>query len=521
MKFKLLFYFVLCIFITSCVVATKAQNNNSNPSKLFEQYKQNKENSILPDFSYAGYHNGEKEIPKIEDYKIFDVSTFGAIPNDTVSDKAAIQMAINAANKNGSGIVFFPKGSFLINEDSAGATSIVSNNSKIIFRGSGSGREGTELFMKYPLLPKSPAQMWTVPPIFIFTARGKDKKIGTVTKAAKVGDMELSLNSTSNIKPGDWIVLSMLNNDQDLINSELSPHMASPAWTYLINNGVDIKVYQQVSSVKNETITLKSPITYNINPKYKWEVELAANSEEVGIENIAFAGNWKDKFVHHRSWKDDSGFTMFQFSHCTNSWMTDCRFTNCNVAAVISQSANISVVNCRVTGNSGHEAIVSSGSTNVLMAKLVDESSMWHSFGASHGQMNTVIWRCAYPSTTCFESHSSQPRNTLLDCVEGGLMQNRGGGALENMPNHMQGLVLWNYQQTNEPIRDFEFWPAKNIWWKIPNPVIIGFSGGTSFKKDEVGYMESIGEKVSPNSLYEAQLELRVGRIPDWLKKLK
>jgi hypothetical protein len=146
---------------------------------------------------------------------------------------------------------------------------------------------------------------------------------------------------------------------------------------------------------------------------------------------------------------------------------------------------------------------------------------MWHSFGASHGSMNTVIWRCAYPSTTCFESHSSQPRNTLLDCVEGGLMQNRGGGSLENMPNHMQGLVLWNYQQTNEPIRDFEFWPIKNIWWKIPNPVIIGFSGRTSFKKDEVGYMKSIGEKVSPNSLYEAQLELRVGQIPDWLKKLK
>ena len=248
MKFKLLFYFVLCIFITNCVVATKAQNSNSNPSKLFEQYKQNKENSILPDFSHAGYHNGEKEIPKLEDYKIFDVTNFGAIPNDTVSDKAAIQMAINAANKNGSGIVFFPKGRFLINEDSAGATSIVSNNSKIIFRGSGSGPEGTELFMKYPLLPKNPAQMWTVPPIFIFTARGKDKKIGTVTKAAKVGDMELSLNSTSNIKPGDWIVLSMLNNDRDLINSELAPHMVSPAWTYLLNNGVDIKVYQQVSS---------------------------------------------------------------------------------------------------------------------------------------------------------------------------------------------------------------------------------------------------------------------------------
>ncbi|MEO5649875.1 MAG: DUF4955 domain-containing protein [Ginsengibacter sp.] len=522
MEIKIIFYAVLCIFIISCSVATKAQNNNSNPSKLFEQYKQNKENSILPDFSYAGYHNGEKKIPKIQDYKIFDVTQYGALPNDTISDKAAIQMAINAANKNGSGIVFFPEGRFLINEDADGPTSIVSNTGKIIFRGSGSGPGGTELYMKNPLPPKNPDQMWTVPPIIIFSARGKDTKIGDVVKSTKVGDFKIALNDTKNIKPGDWIVLSMLNNDPALLNAELAPYKASPAWTYLVDKGVDVKVYLQVAAVQNETITLKTPITYNIDPKYNWEVQLFANSEEVGIEHIAFVGSWKDKFVHHRSWKDDSGFTMFRFSRCTNSWMTDCRFTDCNVATAITQSANISIINCRITGNPGHEAIVSNESTNVLMAKLVDEASMWHSFGSSHGSMNTVIWRCSYPSTTCFESHASQPRNTLLDCVKGGLMQNRGGGALQNMPNHMKGLVIWNYTQTNASIKNFEFWPTSTKWWKIPNPIIVGFAGnGTTFEKGQVGYIESTGKWVTPNSLYEAQLALRLGQIPDWLKQLK
>ncbi|MEO9022849.1 MAG: DUF4955 domain-containing protein [Ginsengibacter sp.] len=521
MKSKIIFFTVFCFFITGCSVATKAQKENSNPSKLFEQYKKDKSKLILPDFSYAGYHNGDKEIPKSEDYKIFDVTQYGALPNDTISDKAAIQKAIKAANKNGSGIVFFPKGRFLINEETDSATSIVSNNGKIILRGSGSGPGGTELYMKKALPPKNPDQMWTVPPILIFTAKGKDVKIGRVVKPAKVGDFKITLNDTKNIKSGDWIILSMLNNDPALIDAELAPHKASPAWAYLVNKGVDVKVYHQVAAVQNETITLKNPITYNIDPKYNWEVQLFANSGEVGIENIAFVGNWKDKFVHHRSWMDDSGFTLFRFSRCTNSWMTDCRFTDCNVAAVITQSANISVINCRVTGNPGHEAITSNGSTNVLMAKLVDEASMWHSFGSSHGSMNTVIWHCTYPSTTCFESHASQPRNTLLDCVEGGLMQNRGGGALENMPNHMQGLVMWNYHQTNPAIKDFEFWPPNNIWWKIPNSVIVGFTGGSTFEKDQVEYMESIGKRVTPNSLYEAQLELRLGQEPVWLRRLE
>ena len=82
-------------------------------SKIFEDYK--KDRSILPDFSYVGYHNGEKKIPKISDYKYFNVTDFGAKPNDGKSDKVAIQLAIDAAKKNGSGIVFFPKGSFLVN----------------------------------------------------------------------------------------------------------------------------------------------------------------------------------------------------------------------------------------------------------------------------------------------------------------------------------------------------------------------------------------------------------------------
>ena len=497
-----------------------AQNETKNESALFEKYKNDR--SVLPDFSYVGYHNGGKEIPDIKNYKVFDVTKFGAIPNDDISDKVAIQKAIQAANKNGSGIVFFPKGRFLINEKTDSSTSIVSNNSKIILRGSGSGAGGTELYMKEPLLPKNPDQMWTVPPIFIFTARGKDAKVGTVVKPAKVGDFKLTLNTAKNMKPGDWIILSMLNNDTALINTELAPYKPAPTWTYLIEKGVDVKIYHQVKEVKNETITLQTPVTYNIDPRYHWEVKLFANSEEVGVEDIAFVGNWKDKFVHHRSWKDDSGFTMFRFTRSTNSWMRNCRFTDCNVAVIVTQSANISVINCIVTGNAGHEAIVNNGSTNVLMAKVTDEASMWHSFGSSHGAMNTVIWRSSYPATTCFEAHASQPRNTLFDLVKGGLMQNRGGGALENMPNHMQGLVLWNYTQTNAPVKDFEFWPPKNIWWKIPNPVIVGFAGnGTTFNKEQVGYLESNGKWVSPNSLYEAQLTLRLGKVPAWLEKLK
>ncbi|SHG14601.1 Right handed beta helix region [Flavobacterium fluvii] len=489
-------------------------------AKIFEAYK--KDRSLLPDFSYAGYHQGEKNIPNITDYKYFDVTDFGAKPNDGKSDKIAIQLAIDAANKNGSGIVFFPKGRFLVNEDGDLTNSIISKKSNIIFRGSGSGPGGTELYMKNNLPPANPTQMWTVPPLFIFTSSGSDKKIGQVTAAASVGDLTIQVNTTEGLAAGDWIMLKLLDNDKDLIASELKYNKVEPEWTNLVEKGISVKVFYQIKNIKKGKLTLYAPISYPIDPKYNWEVYKYANSEEIGIEDIAFVGNWTEKFVHHRSWKDDSGYTILNIRKTTNSWMKNCRFTNCSVAATIGQSANITVVNCKIDGNAGHQAINSNGSTNVLIANCVDEASQWHSFGSSNGSMNTVIWKCTYPATTCFESHSSQPRNTLLDDVEGGLLNGRAGGAMENMPNHMQGLVLWNYKQTNEPVKDFEFWPPSAVfeWWKIPNPIIVGFtSKGTTFKMEQLGQSESIGTAVEPASLYLAQLKLRLGKLPKWIKE--
>jgi len=484
-------------------------------SQLFEAYQKDKSNAILPDFSYAGYRSGEVAIPDIKSYKVFNVVDFGAKPNDDVSDQNAIQMAVLAANANGSGIVFFPKGRFLVNEDTAQVKGIVSKGSKIIFRGSGAGPGGTELFMKEMLAPVNPQQMWTGRPMFTFTAGGKDIEIGQIQQIANIGDFELTLDKIGALREGDWIVLKMLNNSTELINETLAKHELNPNWKDLINKGVNVSTYYQVVKIKGQTIRLHAPIAIKIDPKHKWTVAKFANAEEVGVEDIAFVGNWKDKFVHHRSWEHDSGYHLLMFSRLTNSWVRNCRFTDCNVAAIVGQSANISIINCEVTGNGGHEAITANHATNVLLANLKDEASQFHSFGSSHGAVNTVIWRCTYPSTTSFESHANQPRNTLLDNVTGGLYYNRGGGAIENLPNHLQGLVFWNYTQTNAPIKDFNFWPEDKeyVWFKIVQPIIAGFtSKGTTFKTENLGYLEGLDQKISPASLYEAQLQLRLGQ---------
>lgn len=513
-------YKIYFLFFTLSVY--KGYCQEVKPSQLFESYKKDKTNSLLPDFSYAGYHAGQKSLPDNKTDKIFNVLDFRAKPDDDISDREGIQAAIAAANKNGSGIIFFPKGRFLVNEDSTAAKGIVSTGSNIIFRGSGSGPGGTELFMKYPLLPEDPAKMWTSPSMFAFTTIAADDKIGDVVESSEIGQFKVRLNSTTNLKVGDWVAIKMLDNSPSLINEELAPNTADSAWTYIHKKGVDVCMYYRIVDIKNKYIYLHAPLAYKVDVKYSWTIYKFSNAEEVGIENIAFTGNFKDKFVHHSSWKHDSGFSLFEFSKCTNSWMQNCRFTDCSVAALVKQSANITIANCLVNGTAGHEAIISNHSMNVLFANLEDKASQWHSFGSSHGAINTVIWHCSYPSTTCFEAHASQPRNTLLDNVRGGLMQNRAGGAMGNMPNHLRGLVFWNYTQTNKPVQDFEFWPKNNKWWKFVTPTIAGFQGsGTTFKTEQLAYIEGLNQVVSPASLYEAQLLLRLKAMPEWLIQLK
>lgn len=61
---------------------------------------------------------GEWEIaPKVEFWKdnLFDVTQFGAVPNDGIDDSSAIDKALAAAAQNGGGIVYLPRGRFQYN----------------------------------------------------------------------------------------------------------------------------------------------------------------------------------------------------------------------------------------------------------------------------------------------------------------------------------------------------------------------------------------------------------------------
>ena len=72
------------------------------------------------------------------------------------------------------------------------------------------------------------------------------------------------------------------------------------------------------------------------------------------------------------------------------------------------------------------------------------------------------------------------------------------------------------------PAGVFDWWRIGFKGWKFLPPVIVGFHGEPlNFVQEQVKLDESNGTPVEPQSLYEAQLEKRLGFVPAWLKALK
>ena len=153
--------------------------------------------------------------------------------------------------------------------------------------------------------------------------------------------------------------------------------------------------------------------------------------ENVGIEDLTFKGNSKSNFSHHDSWEDDGAFKPLGMTRLTNSWLRRVRFTSVSEACSVTNCANVSVYDVIFDGNRGHSSIRSQVSTRVFIGATTDRSNgylvdnasafvegagQYHAVGVSKPAIGTVLWRNTWGSDSCFESHATQPRATLIDC---------------------------------------------------------------------------------------------------------
>ena len=230
---------------------------------------------------------------------------------ELTNDKSAYRTA-NPKNNGVNAVIYFPPGRYILhseadNEDDGSAAS----PSKIIrVRGSnivlkGAGMDETVLVMKDPNLPKDENVMYSSPTMLEFKHDSGPAKLTDVTADAPAGAFQVQVASTSGIKTGDWVCLWLKNNDSELIAQELYPYSAQSYMTDILNNGVQVMEYHRVAGISGNTITFNEPIMKAVEAKWNWEIRSYPHYENIGIEDLAFEGNAKDRFDHHLSWEDD------------------------------------------------------------------------------------------------------------------------------------------------------------------------------------------------------------------------
>ena len=532
--------------------------------------------NVLLDFSYAGYKHGEEEAPDgfALGYKTINVKEYMDAHPDLTAREAFLKLlkekklvriddeSKSYSNDNAGVVFYFPAGEYVLhNEEDNTLRQDVENpaydgkgnntsSSIIIYGGNfvikGDGPDKTFIKMDTPNLPTDTEVMYSS---LVMINIKHNAWLGAeyeVTGNAGKGTFKVKVAGASNFKVGEWVCLYLHDNSPELVKQELLPYAWESTMTNISTEGVQVEDYHQIVNISGDEITFKEPIMHEVDAQWNWKLRKYSYYENVGVEDLTFVGHAVDDFQHHRSWIDDGAYKPIAFMRVVNSWMRRVNFENVSEAASIISSANFSAYKINITGNRGHAAIRSQGSSRVFIGAvrdctdgpLADEyptfqsnTGQYHACGVSKPSMGAVIWKVTWGDDACFESHATQPRATLIDNCTGGFVQSRQGGDANQVPNHLNDLTIWNMFSTNTKLNgngtlpangEFDWWRTGWKYWKILPPVIVGFHGDpVKFVQEQVKLDESNGMPVEPQSLYEAQLERRLGSVPVWLKALK
>ena len=514
--------------------------------KTWDDWVSGSAENLLLDYSYAGYDHGESAPADGFDlgYKVYNVVDYGAVPDDGQSDRAAVLKAWQAIIGEGQvhkpearAVLYFPEGEFILH---TAADDVDGKSQSLQLRGGyfvikGAGRDKTTLVMQDPNQPASEA-LYSSPVMLELKHNSGLSEVAKITSDAPKGSFSVEVSSASGVAPGDWVCLSVVNNDPAFVAQELAPYSVEATMTNIIETGVQVYDYHQVKSVSGTTVTFVEPLMHAVEARWGWTLQKYPHYEQVGVEDLTFRGNAKEDFRHHGSWMDDGAYKPLAMTRITNGWLRRVRFTSVSEACTISHSANISVYDIEIDGNRGHSSIRSQTGSRVFIGKVWDHSSgalvssgvwaentgQYHAVGVSKPSMGTVLWRNTWGRDGCFEAHATQPRATLIDCCDGGWMQMRQGGDENQVPNHLSDLVIWNFRSTTPFSGTWDWWKTSSRWWKILPPVIVGFHGeACDFLASQTKVDESHGTAVEPESLYEAQLKKRLGAVPAWLNAIK
>ena len=223
------------------------------------------EGRFIHDFSYAGYHNGEQEIPSVDNRSVFSVVDYGADSTGQDDATIAFQSAIDAA-ENG-GVIWVPTGTYRIE----GLLRIEQSNIVLV----GEGPEKSRLwFTKNTAMTDKSSLLFK----------------GTVVQGTEVHLAEdgiqrskkVVLEDSASLDVGQEVALGWVITDEFV-----EEHGMSDYWT--VFNGQWVPFFRrQITTIAGNQISLDVPSRYSSKLRDLASLRIESGYiSECGIQDIA------------------------------------------------------------------------------------------------------------------------------------------------------------------------------------------------------------------------------------------
>lgn len=446
--------------------------------------EKNQVENFLPDYSFAGYKWGEEPIPDLKG-EIVDVSDFGAIPNDKKDDTKAIFSALAKANKvDGTVILFFPKGRFILKDI------LYIERSNIVIRGSGAeGKNATTLYMPLALnelsTPKimtelqeyllennkrqiekarginEPFSLYAWSGGYIWTnypdGRGKEylskynkpKNVLTKIVEGKRGDNYFTVEETSKLEIGKIVRINWYNVEGkksslvDYLYDNQNVKIGSRHW----ENPKMPLTKQEVTilNVDGNKVTIKEPLLNDLRPEWKPDITEWKYITDVGIENLTFEFLYQEYNAHHVEY----GFNAIYLTNTAHSWVRNVNFRNGDNGLLTDISSNITIENVKAFGRKYHYAVHFGDCYNMLAKNLYIQAPVVHTLTFNTGSRCCVYTGCTITSMPTLDQHSGlNYQNLFDDCLiyidDPKHKPLTMGGAKYWAPSHAAFSTFWN-----------------------------------------------------------------------------
>jgi hypothetical protein len=454
----------------------------------------------IPDFSYAGYHHSEKEIPNVP-VKL----TISNVEGDNLNhiQNAIDELEAMQPDSNGfRGALLLKAGNYEVN----GIIKI--SKSGIVIRG-----EGKSTIIR--------AMQRTKSDFIVFEGASGANSINSTRKKiidtyVPVGARTVTVENGHTFKAGDRIILERKPN-QDWINmlgmNDLK--VTDPDDTNWTPSSYTIKYKRKVFNVNGNAITFDAPVVDLIEPafaegfiyKYTWDGKI----EEVGIENIQLNSYFASEEDENHAWN------AVTFTNVENGWAKKvyANYFTYSCVTIGRSSMKITVDECEMRN---HKGIPTGG--RMYSFNVVGQQNLVKNCTTERGRHDYVTAdRVAGPNVflNCKAEKARSDTGPHHRWASGLLFDNinvEGNDInVQNRRNSGSGhgwagvsCMLWNCIADDIVLHDP---PGDHTNWAIGCKAN-HTNMGCCVPEEPFGHVESVNINLNPQSLFEKQLQDRL-----------